>query len=71
MVEDGGSFWDVVHRPFLNRDLNRAQAREIISQGLLTARGSYRRMSVLFNIKPDQYQKFMDFLRHHRLKPEE
>jgi hypothetical protein len=71
MVEDGGSFWDVVHQPFLNRDLNRTQAREIISQGLLAARGSYRRMSVLFNIKPDQYQKFMDFLRHHRLKPEE
>jgi transcriptional regulator with GAF, ATPase, and Fis domain len=71
MVEGDGSFWDVVHQPFLERDLNRAQVREIISQGLLAARGSYRRMSVLFNIKPDHYQKFMDFLRHHRLKPEE
>jgi transcriptional regulator with GAF, ATPase, and Fis domain len=71
MIEGGGTFWDVVHQPFLDRDLNRVQVREIISQGLLAARGSYRRMSVLFNIKPDQYQKFMDFLRHHRLKPEE
>jgi transcriptional regulator with GAF, ATPase, and Fis domain len=71
MAERGGSFWDVVHQPFLNRDLNRVQVREIISQGLLAARGSYRRMSVLFNIKPDHYQKFMDFLRHHRLKPED
>jgi transcriptional regulator with GAF, ATPase, and Fis domain len=71
MVEDGRSFWDVIHQPFLDRDLNRVQVREIISQGLLAARGSYRRMSALFNIKPDHYQKFMDFLRHHRLKPEE
>jgi len=71
MIEGGGTFWDVVHQPFLDRDLNRVQVREIISQGLLAARGSYRRMSVLFNIKPDQYQKFMDFLRHHRLKPED
>jgi transcriptional regulator with GAF, ATPase, and Fis domain len=71
MVEDGRSFWDVIHQPFLDRDLNRVQVQEIISQGLLAARGSYRRMSVLFNIKPDHYQKFMDFLRHHRLKPEE
>jgi transcriptional regulator with GAF, ATPase, and Fis domain len=71
MVERARSFWEIVHEPFLDRDLNRAQVREIISQGLLAARGSYRRMSVLFNIKPDQYQKFMDFLRHHRLKPEE
>jgi transcriptional regulator with GAF, ATPase, and Fis domain len=71
MVEQGRSFWVIVHEPFLDRDLNRAQVREIVSQGLLAARGSYRRMSVLFNIKPDQYQKFMDFLRHHRLKPDE
>jgi len=71
MIEGSGTFWDVVHQPFLDRDLNRVQVREIISQGLLAARGSYRRMSVLFNIKPDQYQKFMDFLRHHRLKPED
>jgi transcriptional regulator with GAF, ATPase, and Fis domain len=71
MVEQGRSFWDIVHEPFLDRDLNRAQVREIISQGLLAARGSYRRMSVLFNIRPDHYQKFMDFLRHHRLKPDE
>jgi DNA-binding NtrC family response regulator len=71
MVERGRSFWDVIHEPFLDRDLNRTQVREVISQGLLAARGSYRRMSVIFNIKPDQYQKFMDFLRHHALKPEE
>jgi transcriptional regulator with GAF, ATPase, and Fis domain len=71
MVEQGRSFWDIVHEPFLDRDLNRTQAREIVSQGLLAARGSYRRMSVLFNIRPDHYQKFMDFLRHHRLKPED
>jgi hypothetical protein len=71
MVEQGRSFWDIVHQPFLGRDLNRTQVREIISQGLPAARGSYRRMSVLFNIRPDHYQKFMDFLRHHRLKPEE
>lgn len=71
MVEHGHPFWDVVHQPFLERDLNRVQVRDIVSQGLLAARGSYRRMSVLFNIKPDHYQKFMDFLRHHRLKPEE
>jgi transcriptional regulator with GAF, ATPase, and Fis domain len=71
MVEQGRSFWDIVHQPFLDRDLNRTQAREIVSQGLLAARGSYRRLSVLFNIRPDHYQKFIDFLRHHRLKPED
>ena len=70
MVESGQSFWDVVQEPFLDREINRFQVREVVSQGLLKAMGSYRRLGLLFNIPPDQYQKFMDFLRHHRLKPD-
>jgi hypothetical protein len=71
MIEGGATFWEVIHEPFLGRELSRSQVRDVISQGLLRARGSYRRMSVLFNVQPDQYQKFMDFLRHHRLKPDD
>src|SRR5258708_1785903 len=71
MVEQVRTFWDIVHQPFLDRHLNRPQAREIVSHGLLPPRDTYLRMSVLFNIRPDHYQKFMDFLRHHRLKPED
>jgi transcriptional regulator with GAF, ATPase, and Fis domain len=71
MIKGGRPFWEVIHEPFLDRELNRSQVRDVISQGLLQARGSYRRMSVLFNVRPDHYQKFMDFLRHHRLKPED
>jgi hypothetical protein len=70
MLERGRSFWDVVQAPFLDREINRSQVREIISQGLVKAMGSYRRLGLLFNIPPDQYHKFMDFLRHHRLKPD-
>jgi transcriptional regulator with GAF, ATPase, and Fis domain len=71
MIKEGLTFWEVIHEPFLDRELNRSQVRDVVSQGLLQARGSYRRMSVLFNVRPDHYQKFMDFLRHHRLKPED
>jgi transcriptional regulator with GAF, ATPase, and Fis domain len=71
MIKEGLTFWEVIHEPFLDRELNRSQVRDVVSQGLLQARGSYRRMSMLFNVRPDHYQKFMDFLRHHRLKPED
>jgi transcriptional regulator with GAF, ATPase, and Fis domain len=71
MIKGGLTFWEVIHKPFLDRELNRSQVRDVVSQGLLQARGSYRRMSMLFNVLPDHYQKFMDFLRHHRLKPED
>ncbi len=70
MIEGGESFWSVVQQPFLDRELNRREVREVVAQGLQTAHGSYRRLAELFNLAPDQYQKFMDFLRHQRLKPE-
>ena len=63
-------FWEEVHRPFLERDLNREEVRGIINMGLEASRGSYKRLVDGFGMNPDDYLKFMDFLRHHRLKPE-
>jgi transcriptional regulator with GAF, ATPase, and Fis domain len=70
MLEGHESFWDVVHRPYLRRELSRGEAREIIAQGLDRTRGSYKRLLELFNMAPGDYLKFMDFLRHQQLKPE-
>jgi len=67
MVEDGKSFWDVVKKPFLARDLNREQVQHIIARGLEKT-GSYKKLLELFGMQKHQYQKFMDFLRTHRLK---
>jgi transcriptional regulator with GAF, ATPase, and Fis domain len=70
MLENGESFWDVVHGPYLGRELSRAEARAVLEQGLQRSRGSYRRLLALFNIDSADYLKFMDFLRHQRLKPD-
>jgi transcriptional regulator with GAF, ATPase, and Fis domain len=70
MAAGEDSFWDTVHRPFLDRDLNRAEVREIISAGLQSSRGSYKRLMAVFGMASGDYLKFMDFLRHHRLKPD-
>jgi len=64
-----GTFWELVHEPFLERDLNRSQVRDLIAGGLSRSGGSYKRLLALFGIAPEDYLKFMDFLRHHRLKP--
>jgi transcriptional regulator with GAF, ATPase, and Fis domain len=64
-----GTFWELVHEPFLERDLNRRQVRDIVAGGLSRSGGSYKRLLALFGIAQDDYLKFMDFLRHHRLKP--
>lgn len=66
-----GRFWELVHEPFLERDFNRYQVRDIIAGGLSRSGGSYKRLLALFGIAQEDYFKFMDFLRHHRLKPTE
>jgi transcriptional regulator with GAF, ATPase, and Fis domain len=70
MLHGGESFWDVVHQPYLARELSRADARFVIERGLDRTRGSYKRLLPLFNVAREDYLKFMDFLRHQRLKPE-
>ncbi|MCY3677078.1 MAG: AAA family ATPase [Gemmatimonadetes bacterium] len=62
-------FWTLVHRSFMDREINRTQVRAMIAEGLRRSLGSYKGAAELFGVKPGQYLKFMDFLRHHRLKP--
>lgn len=69
MVREGRSFWTVVREPFLQRDLNRRQVRSIIRRGLEETGGKYKPLLELFQMDETEYGRFMDFLRHHRLKP--
>jgi transcriptional regulator with GAF, ATPase, and Fis domain len=69
LLAGDGTFWELVHEPFLERDLNRRQVRDIVAGGLGRSGGSYKRLLALFGIAQEDYLKFMDFLRHHRLKP--
>jgi transcriptional regulator with GAF, ATPase, and Fis domain len=64
-----GSFWNEVHEPFLARDLNRSEVQAILAAALARSGGSYKRALHLLGLAPGDYLRFMDFLRHHRLKP--
>jgi DNA-binding NtrC family response regulator len=69
MIVGREDFWTVVYKPFLARDLNRKQVRAVVRRGLFEAKNSYRDLLELMRIPDAEYQKFMDFLRHHQLKP--
>jgi len=69
MTTGGESFWDVVYRPFIERDLNRGQVRAVIKRGMIAARGNYQNLLDVVHLPRSDYQKFMDFLRHQKLKP--
>jgi DNA-binding NtrC family response regulator len=68
LVRRGESFWSIVYEPFMDRHLNRAQVKQVIKRGLDDAR-NYRSVIELFGMPATDYQRFMDFLRHHDLKP--
>jgi DNA-binding NtrC family response regulator len=64
-----GDFWTTIHSRYMNRELNRNQVRTVVAWGLTRVAGSYRRLMGLFGLPDEDYQRFMDFLRHHKLKP--
>ena len=57
------SFWSVVYEPFMSRDLTRQDVRAIITRGLAQTRGSYKSLVQLFNLQPQDYKRFLSFLR--------
>lgn len=69
VVHGGEDFWHAIGQPFLDRDLNRSQVKAVVRKALETTTGNYRRVLELFNLPATEYQRFMDFLRHHNLKP--
>jgi len=69
LASNGEDFWTAVYTPFMERELNRAQVKALIRLGLARTDGSYRALLDDFGIPPSDYQRFMDFLRHQRLKP--
>lgn len=69
VVRAGEDFWKAIGEPFLNRDLNRSQVKAVVRKGLESTSGNYRELLQLMNLPESEYQRFMQFLRHHDLKP--
>ena len=65
MIKQGESFWSAVYPTFMSRDLTRFDLRRIIQIGLETTNGNYRLLVQLFNMQPDDYKRFLAFLRKH------
>jgi DNA-binding NtrC family response regulator len=65
MVVEGKCFWDVVYGPFMARDLTRADLRAIVRRGLERTSGNYKGLTELFNVLPQEYKRFLSFLRKH------
>jgi hypothetical protein len=59
------SFWTSVHPLFLDREITRANVKDVVRLGLEEARGNYRIVTRLFNMDARDYKRFLNFLRKH------
>ena len=52
-------FWEGVRTPFIEREINRAEVKEIVSGGLKECEGSYKKLLNFFNLPSNQYKKLL------------
>jgi two-component system response regulator AtoC len=65
MLEHHESFWSAVYPLFMDREITRANVREVVRRGLEEARGNYKIVARLFNMEQRDYKRFLNFLRKH------
>ncbi|MBM3777401.1 MAG: sigma-54-dependent Fis family transcriptional regulator [Acidimicrobiia bacterium] len=65
IVEERESFWTAVYPLYMNREITKANVRDLVSKGLEEARGNYKIVARLFNMEARDYKKFLNFLRKH------
>jgi transcriptional regulator with PAS, ATPase and Fis domain len=58
-------FWEDVYPAFMNRDLTRADLRQLVAKGLTASGGNYRGVLRLFGVPDTQYKRFLNFLSSH------
>ena len=63
LMKERVSFWSEVHKPFMDRDLTRDDVRELVRVGLEHTRGNYKMLVSAFNMPPEDYKRFLSFLR--------
>ena len=54
-----------VYPLYMNREITKANVRDLAGKGLEKARGNYKIVARLFNMEAHDYKKFLNFLRKH------
>ena len=68
-IESGKSFWDTAWQSFLDRDLDRAALRELITERFLASERSLKRTAAALNISEGEYPRFVSALHRYAIHP--
>ena len=65
LTKDGESFWTTVYPLYMEREITKANVREVVRRGLEESRGNYKIVARMFNMGGEDYKRFLNFLRKH------
>jgi transcriptional regulator with PAS, ATPase and Fis domain len=65
LLEDQESFWTAVYPLYMQREITKQNVRDLVRRGLEEVHGNYKVVCKLFNVGPNDYKKFLNFLRKH------
>jgi hypothetical protein len=63
VTEGRKNFWQTIHDSYKNRNITRDKVVALVDLGLRSTGGSYKALALKFNLKRNEYRRFMDFLR--------
>lgn len=65
----GASYWDVLWKPFIERDIDRSLVRRVIEVFYQQAGCQFKRATQAMNIQPAEYRQFMSLMYKYRIDP--
>jgi DNA-binding NtrC family response regulator len=68
-LKDGGTFWEVVWDPFIDRELDRETVRVVLSNAYSENDHSFKKMLQTLHIEDSKYQNFMSLMYKYQLTP--
>ena len=68
MTQEGRSFWEVVHKSYIKHEISKEDLKKIIRLGLEKSGWSLKTLLPLFNIREEEYKKFLNFLQAQGIK---
>jgi len=68
-IERGDNFWDIVWKPFIDRDIDRDIVKQILNKAFLKGSENFKNMISILNIENSDYHKFMSLMHQYRIDP--
>jgi transcriptional regulator with PAS, ATPase and Fis domain len=68
-IESGQNFWQVIWKPFIDRELDRNTVKGILNSFYTESSHSFKKMTAHLNVDQSDYKKFMSLLYKYRIDP--